>query len=92
MLHMRQTAETNNPTDSFLRLSPRGHVAGRRSVQRRAKGVTTQIIDVTPALAEVLLERNPSNRKIRQALVDAFSRDMENREMGVQRRADHPLG
>lgn len=46
-------------------------------IAKAKKGVTTQIVDLTPALAEVLLARNPNNRKISQPLVESYSRDME---------------
>lgn len=77
MLHMPQTAETNNTPPTAFSDYHRAAMWLDGEVSKARKGVTTQVIDVTPALAEVLLERNPSNRKIRQALVDAFSRDME---------------
>lgn len=41
-------------------------------------GVTTQVIDLTPALARVLLTRNPNNRKLSSNAVANFARDMAN--------------
>lgn len=46
-------------------------------VKKAKKGVTTQVIDLTPAIAEVLLSRNDGNRKISPHYVDAYARDIE---------------
>ena len=37
---------------------------------------TVEIVDVTPALAETWLSRNPNNRNLRRPLVEAYARDM----------------
>jgi hypothetical protein len=42
------------------------------------KGVVVETVDLSPALAEVLLNRNPDNRPIRSAAVDQMARDMSN--------------
>lgn len=47
-------------------------------VKKARKGVTTQVIELTPALAEVLMSRNDGNRKVSPYFVDAYARDMEN--------------
>lgn len=36
-----------------------------------------QTLNITPAMAAEMLERNPKNRSIREAVVDAFARDMK---------------
>lgn len=41
--------------------------------------ITTIVDELTPARARVLLERNESNRKVREMTVSAYSRDMTNR-------------
>lgn len=46
-------------------------------VKKAKKGVTTQVVELTPALAEILLERNDANRRISPFYVDLFSRDIE---------------
>lgn len=38
---------------------------------------TVEIVDVSPALAEEWLARNPNNRNLRRAVVDSYARDME---------------
>lgn len=38
---------------------------------------TVEILDVSPALAETWLSRNPNNRNLRKAVVDGYARDME---------------
>jgi hypothetical protein len=38
---------------------------------------TTEIVEVSPELAERWLSRNPKNRNLRRAVVDAYARDME---------------
>lgn len=47
-------------------------------VKKARKGVTTQVIELTPALAEVLMSRNDGNRNISDYFVDAYARDIEN--------------
>lgn len=47
-------------------------------VERAKKGVTTQIVELTPELAEALIERNAGNRKTSPYYVDAYARDIEN--------------
>lgn len=39
-------------------------------------GVHSVIVDLTPAIATVLLERNPANRKIKPSKVQDYSKDM----------------
>lgn len=46
-------------------------------VKKARKGVTTQVIDLTPAIAGVLLERNPKNRKLSTLIVESYARDIE---------------
>ncbi|MCR4331465.1 MAG: DNA sulfur modification protein DndB [Sulfuricaulis sp.] len=46
-------------------------------VKKTRKGVTTQVVELTPALARVLLERNDANRKLSPFFIDAYARDME---------------
>lgn len=40
-------------------------------------GVSTQVVELTTALASVLLERNPNNRNINPNLVESYARDIE---------------
>jgi len=42
----------------------------------RPSAPSVEIIDVTPAIAESWLARNPTNRNLRKAVVDAYARDM----------------
>jgi hypothetical protein len=46
-------------------------------VKKAKNGVTTQVVELTPALAGVLLARNDANRKISDYYVDAYARDIE---------------
>ncbi|MCH1867094.1 hypothetical protein [Nocardioides sp. CFH 31398] len=39
--------------------------------------VDAEIVDVSPALAETWLSRNPNNRNLRRPVVDGYARDME---------------
>lgn len=80
MIHMPQTADTSNTTAHVPTSFSEHHRAAmwlEGEIAKARKGVTTQVVDIGPGLAGVLLERNSSNRKIRQALVDAYARDME---------------
>lgn len=45
-------------------------------IKKARKGVTTQVVELTPALAEVLLSRNPANRKISDVVVNSYARDI----------------
>lgn len=46
-------------------------------IAKAGSKVTAIELELTPALAEVLLERNPQNRKIKQGKVDDFASDIE---------------
>lgn len=47
-------------------------------IGRAQNGVITQVIELSPPLARVLLARNPSNRKISANTVENYARDMAN--------------
>lgn len=47
-------------------------------IARAQNGVNTQVIDLSPALAGVLLARNPDNRKVSANTVEKYARDMAN--------------
>lgn len=56
--------------------SPQKAAADWLNAQVSKKAQNTLIGDLTPALAEILLERNTDNRKLSQATVDQYARDM----------------
>ena len=45
----------------------------------RAPEPTVEIVDVSPGLAESWLARNPNNRNLRKAVLDAYARDIAGR-------------
>jgi len=47
-------------------------------IARSQNGVITQVIDLSPALARVMLARNPGKRKISANIVEKYARDMVN--------------
>lgn len=47
-------------------------------IDRARKGVVTEVVDLTPALARVLLARNKDNRSISTPTVENYARDMAN--------------
>lgn len=47
-------------------------------IKKAQNGVTTQVVELTPALAEVLLRRNPANRAISAVTVESYARDIAN--------------
>lgn len=47
-------------------------------LRRAATGVISVEIELTPALATVLLNRNPDNRNVSDGFVERYSRDIEN--------------
>lgn len=46
-------------------------------VKKARKSPTSQLVELTPGLARVLLDRNPKNRKISEMIVENYARDME---------------
>ena len=47
-------------------------------IARSQSGVITQVVELTPALARVLLARNPDNRKVSATTIEKYARDMAN--------------
>jgi len=47
-------------------------------IARSQSGVITQAVELTPALARVLLARNPDNRKVSANTIEKYARDMVN--------------
>lgn len=47
-------------------------------IMKAQSGIVTQVVDLTPALARVLLARNPDNRAISNRVVESYARDMSN--------------
>lgn len=47
-------------------------------IARAQREVTTQVVTLEPSLARVLLARNPNNRKMSDATVTKYARDMAN--------------
>jgi hypothetical protein len=47
-------------------------------IDRSQDSVTTQIVELTPALARVLLARNPDNRKLSEPTIAKYARDIAN--------------
>lgn len=47
-------------------------------IAKSALQVVTQVVDLTPALAQALLDRNQDNRKVSQITIDNYARDMSN--------------
>lgn len=75
---MEARAESKNPSDMFRRNSPEKN-AGLwldERIARSKAGVITEIVELTPALARVLLARNPDNRKVSATVVENYARDM----------------
>lgn len=50
----------------------------RDQIAKSQSLVTTQVVDLTPVLARVLLSNNPNNRTISEAIVSNYVRDMAN--------------
>lgn len=47
-------------------------------IARAANGVVTHVVDLSPAMARVLMARNPNNRRISPVMVESYARDMTN--------------
>lgn len=62
----------------FVTTSPEKRAADwlEAQVAKAKKEVIVQTIDLTPALARVMLSRNDGNRRISEALVTAYARDI----------------
>lgn len=59
----------------FVRVSPEKEATNFLN-KKKGTRIISEVVNLTPALASVLLERNQSNRSIRQARVKAFANDM----------------
>jgi hypothetical protein len=62
----------------FVTQSPEKRSADwlENEIAKAKSGVITQTVDLTPALARVLLSRNDGNRRISEALVMSYARDI----------------
>ncbi len=49
-----------------------------RKIEEAKFKVISEVVELTPALARVLLSRNPDNRKISQTIVENYARDIAN--------------
>jgi hypothetical protein len=79
-INMLKVADTADPGNQFHSASPEGKCARWLDQQiADAKGkVTCGIVEITPAMARVLLSRNPANRRVSGATVEKIARDIEN--------------
>lgn len=66
--------------DGYVVQSPERRAADwlEAQVAQAKTGITIQMVELTPALAQALLNRNPGNRRITQPNVDAMARDIRN--------------
>lgn len=48
------------------------------AINKSKVAIVTEIVELTPALAQVLLDRNSGNRNVSQNVVDNYARDMMN--------------
>lgn len=48
------------------------------AIEKAQEQPTTQVVELTPALASVLLSRNENNRNINRQSIEGFTRDIEN--------------
>jgi hypothetical protein len=86
-IHMLNVAERapkaklfKKDANQFITVSPEKRAADwlEDQVAKAGGKVTTQIVDLTPALARALLNRNEGNRKCSDAIVTQYARDMRN--------------
>jgi len=79
MLNVAEDSPAIKPASAFVGFSDdhRLSVWLDMEVAKSKAGWVTQPVALTPALARVLLGRNPSNRTIKEYLVDTFARDIE---------------
>lgn len=78
MLKIAEPAEINKEPHFFA--SPEGRAAKwlNQQVQAARGTVTCGVVEITPPLARVMLERNPGNRRVSEVTVDKIVRDIEN--------------
>lgn len=50
--------------------------AVRDDAAKTTKGVTTEVVTITPTMADAWLENNLNNRKVARSVVDKYARDM----------------
>lgn len=82
MLNVLDSRESGKPDPvvprQFHTVSDTARAARWLNEKIEAAGASpvAEVIDLTPAIAAVLLERNPQNRKLKARRVDDFARDM----------------
>jgi hypothetical protein len=79
MLKVAEKADIGNE-GLFRTMSPEGRAAKWIDAQvAAAKGtVTCGVVEITPAMARAMLERNPANRRVSETTVEKIARDIEN--------------
>ena len=80
MLHVNEQTETVKNGDGRINKAERdarNFCADMIAEAKKAKHPFSQIIDISPAFAKVLLENNPDNRKLRKAFIKKYVADMQ---------------
>ncbi|SCB30532.1 hypothetical protein GA0061101_106121 [Rhizobium lusitanum] len=81
MQHVMDIAQNGNKPARIPSENSPDKTAGLWLDERIAKskfGVVSEVIDLTPAMARVMLARNPGNRKLSSIIVENYARDMAN--------------
>lgn len=78
MLNVVEKPPVSKAKSEFQAASPSRKAALWLDDMSKVKGVHSSLVEVTPEIAAVLLERNPANRKIKPAKVQNYAHDMKN--------------
>lgn len=80
MLNVAERPQAGKVASQFIRTSEDRKAALwlNERVAKAQMGIICEVVEITPAMARVLLERNPDNRRVSEATVDKIARDIEN--------------
>lgn len=68
--------QSNKPTNELSVLRLRADRWLNTMIERAQDGPITEVVNLTPALAEALLARNPQNRRVSADTVERYARDI----------------
>lgn len=78
VLEMPESIKKNRPIQSVNSPERRASIWLEEQLRQARSGVVSLEIELTPALATVLLNRNPDNRNVSEGFVERYSRDIAN--------------
>jgi hypothetical protein len=87
MLNILKTPQTGNPaplfSDAHVSEARRAAAWLENRIKTGKTEVVSELVELTPVLAELLLQRNPGNRSVRQRAIDAYKTDIINGDWAI---------